>query len=429
MVWPSAIYNNNSISTGGFSASSSQNAAALALIKYRENPYTPQELGIAASSSKGTLVITSKEFKMPKVFRTSIAFDKRIGSGWSFSLENMFTKNINDISYTNVNLLPPSLKMATGPDTRSVYPNSNTIIMRPNTTSSTYSAIYLLTNATGKKGFSYNFTVTVNKTTKTGFNLNANYNYGVSQVLNEAQSSTPGSQWSSMETVNGRNYLTVSESDNSAGHRIFAYASQKFGYLNKKMSTTISLSYTGQSGAPFSYVYNGQAVKDGINFQDLIYIPTASELQAMTFITSGAVTATADQQKAAFESFIQNDKYLSKHRGGYAERNSNRTPFTHVIDMKITQAFNLKFGDRTYSAEVGYSMFNFTNFLNRDWGRQYVVNNDNYSLLSFSYASTSNLTPRYTFNPTTPTAPTVYQRFNPSYTARWLSQWEVRIKF
>ena len=201
------------------------------------------------------------------------------------------------------------------------------------------------------------------------------------------------------------------------------------------MSTTISFSYTGQSGAPFSYVYNGQAVKDGINFNDLIFIPTESQLQNMTFLPltvgSGAtaVTYTDVQQKTAFESFIKNDKYLSTHRGDFADRNSNRTPFTHVVDMKITQSFNLKFGDKTYSAEVGYSMFNFTNFLNRDWGRQYVVNNDNYSLVTFSYASATNLTPRYTFNPTTPTAPTVYQRFNPSYTARWLSQLEFRIKF
>lgn len=434
MVWPSAIYNNNSISTGGFTVSQSQNTAALALIKYRGTPYTAQELGIGNNSSKGNLVITSKEFRMPKVFRTSIAFDKRFPKGWVFTVENMFTKNINDIYYYNVNLLPPTLKMATGPDTRSIYASTNTIPIRANG-SNPYSGIYLLTNATGKKGYSYNFTVSVNKTSRKGFNLSANYNYGLSQVINEAQSSTPNSQWSSMESVYGRNNLMLSESDNSAAHRIFGYVSKKFEYLNKKMSTTIAFSYTGQSGAPFSYVYNGQVVRDGINLFDLLYVPTATELQSMTFLPltvgsgANAVTYTDVQQKAAFETFIQNDKYLSKNRGKYAERNSNRTPFTHIVDMKITQAFNLKLGGRVYSAEVGYSMFNFTNFLNRDWGRQYVVNDDKYSLLTFSYASSSNLTPRYQFNPNTPTAPTVYQRFNPSYTARWLSQLEFRIKF
>ena len=431
MVWPGGIYNNNGISSGGYTVSSSVNPTVYAqnLIRFVGTPYTPSQLGLTLDNSKGQLNLISAKFKMPKVFRASIAFDKRLGSGWSVSMENLLTKNINDIYYQNINLLPPTLKMATGPDTRTVYPTSINIPIRSSGANPYNNGVYLIRNVDGKKGYSYNFTFTVNKASKNGLNFNASYNYGISDIVNEAQSSTSNSQWSSMETVNGRNFLTRTTSDNSGAHRIFSYVSKKFNYLNRKMSTTIAFTYTGQSGAPFSYVYSGQAVRDGINFNDLIYIPTASELQAMTFITAGAVTATPQQQKDAFESFIQNDKYLSKNRGKFAERNSNRTPFTQVVDMKITQEFNLKLGNKVYSAEVAYSMFNFTNFLNRDWGRQYVVANDNYSLVTFSYTAPTNLTPRYTFNPTTPTAPTIYNRFNPSYTARWLSQLEFRIKF
>ncbi|MDB5201328.1 MAG: outer rane receptor for ferrienterochelin and colicin [Ferruginibacter sp.] len=437
MVWPGGIYNNNGLSSGGYTISSSSNANLLPLVKFRQTAYTPAELGLNISNAKGQLNLISKEFKMPKIFRASVAFDKRLGSGWSVSVENMITKNINDIYYQNINLLPPTLKMATGPDTRTVYPSSLNIPIRSNGTNPYSNGVYLIRNAAGKKGYSYNFTASVNKSSRTGFNMNASYNYGLSQVLNEAQSSTTNSQWSSMETINGRNFVGLSESDNSGAHRIFAYGSQKFNYLNKRMSTTVTLSYTGQSGAPFSYVYSGQAVRDGINFNDLVFIPTTAQLQAMTFLPltvgSGAtaVTYTDVQQKAAFETFLESDKYFRTHRGGYADRNSHRTPFTHVVDLKIAQNFNVKVGDKTYGLEVAYSMFNFTNFLNRDWGRQYVVANDNYSLLNFSYTSATNLTPRYQFNPTVTknTAATVYQRFNPSYTARWLSQLEFRVRF
>ena len=438
MVWPGGIYNNNGLSSGGYTVSTSANGPIYNQnrIRYVSTPYSPADLGISLSNVKGQLNLISKEFKMPKVFRTSIAMDKRLGSGWSVTMENMFTKNINDIYYQNVNFVPPSLRMATGPDTRNVYPSTLNMPIKADGSNPYTNGVYLIRNVEGPKGFSYNFTFTVNKTNNKGFNFSSSYNYGLSQVVNEAQSSTSNSQWSSMETVNGRNALVRTESDNSGAHRIFTFASKKFNYLNKKMSTTIALAYTAQSGAPFSYVYNGQAVRDGINFNDLVFIPTADQLQAMTFanITSGTganqvVLFDAATQKAAFETFIQNDKYLSKNRGEYAERNSNRTPFTHVVDLKITQAFNLKFGGKTYGAEVAYSMFNFTNFLNRDWGRQYVVANDNFSLLGFSYTSATNLTPRYTFNPNTQKAPTVYQRFNPSYTARWLSQLEFRIRF
>ncbi len=430
MVWPGGIYNNNGLSSGGYTLSAFSNTAIWNqnLVRFRTTPYTPQEVGISLSNAKGQLNLISKEFRMPKVLKTSIAFDKRLEKGWSLSLENQFTKNINDIYYQNVNLLPPTLRMATGPDSRNVYPNPVNIPIRSNGVNPYNNGVYLIRNVDGRKGFAYNLTLGINKAGKT-FNFSGNYNYGLSRVINEAQSSTSNSQWSSMETVNGRNNLMLSESDNSAAHRIFGYVSKKFNYVNKHVSTTISLAYNGQSGQPFSYVYNGQAVRDGINFNDLIYIPTVAELQAMTFITTSTVTATPQAQKDALNAFIDNDKYLSKHRGQYAERNSNRTPFTHVVDLKIAQAFNVKLGNKTYSAEVGYSMFNFTNFINRDWGRQYIVANDNYSLMNFSYTSATNLTPRYTFNPATKTAPTVYQRFNPQYTARWLSQLEFRIKF
>ncbi|HEX7847734.1 MAG TPA: TonB-dependent receptor [Chitinophagaceae bacterium] len=433
MVWPGGIYNNNGLSSGGYTVSSSVNGSVYNqnLIRFVGTPYTPAQLGLSLANAKGQLNLISKDFRMPKVFRTSMAVDKRFGKGWLVTLENILTLNINDIYYQNINLLPPTLVMATGPDTRNVYPSSINIPIRTDGSNPYNNGVYLIRNVDGKKGFSNNTSVSISKSTQSGFNFSASYNYGFSQVVNEAQSSTSNSQWSSMETVNGRNKLVRTESDNSGAHRIFGYVSQRFSYLKKKMSTTIAFTYTGQSGAPFSYVYSGQAVRDGINFNDLIYIPTASQLQAMTFqsLTTGGVTYTDVQQKEAFENFIQNDKYLSKHRGGYAERNSNRTPFTNVVDMKITQSFNIKVGKSTYSAEIGYSMFNFTNFLNRTWGRQYVVANDNYSLLGFSYASSTNLTPRYTFNPNTAKAPTVYNRFNPSYTARWLSQLEFRVKF
>ncbi|HEX7902880.1 MAG TPA: TonB-dependent receptor [Chitinophagaceae bacterium] len=432
LVWPSAIYNNNGLSQGGYTLSSSQNAGLRSLIKYRTTPYTPSEIGLTVADAKGTLVITSKEFKMPKVFRTSLAVDKRFGKGWLTTFEVLYTRNVNDVYYRNINLLPPTLRMVSGPDTRNVYPTSNTIPIRSNGTNP-YQAAYLLYNAPGEKPFSYNFTASISKTSST-LNMSLSYNYGESFVLNEAQSSTPGSQWNSMETVNGRNALVLTNSDNSVGHRIFGYVSKKFIYANKKVSTTVSLTYTGQSGQPFSYVYSGSTppIRDGQTNNDLVFIPTAEQLQAMTFVATpfSGVTYTDVQQKAAFETFIQNDKYLRTHRGQYAERNGSRIPFSHIIDLKIAQGFHITVGKKKYTAEVAYSMFNFTNFLNRDWGRQYVVNFDNYGLLGFSYTNAAtNLTPRYTFNPNTPKAETVYNRFNPTYTARWLSQLEFRIKF
>ena len=61
-----------------------------------------------------------------------------------------------------------------------------------------------------------------------------------------------------------------------------------------------------------------------------------SEMNFRTFTRRGA-TFTAEQQAAAFEAYIAQDAYLSKHRGEYAERGAVFLPFLHTMDLSVTQ--------------------------------------------------------------------------------------------
>jgi hypothetical protein len=147
--------------------------------------------------------------------------------------------------------------------------------------------------------------------------------------------------------------------------------------------------------------------------------------------TISGVTYTPAQQAAALDAYIANDKYLSKNRGKYAERNGARLPFTHVIDLKITQDFNIKAGGKRYQFQVTYDMFNFTNFLNRDWGRQYFLANDQFAVINFAGYATGGFTPQYRFNPqfNTRTPWGVSTSTAPSYSARWIGQLGLRFNF
>ncbi len=436
LVWPGGIYNNNGVNQGGFSA----NAGALSIIKFRSNPFgqwRANEVGI--NLSKGPLNLITEEFKLPKLFRTSLAVDKKFGNGWSGTIEGLLSKNINEIYYTNINLLPASgVSLGAGP--RSVYGVSgSTGAFIPITgTTNPYDNAILISNNKGDKGFAYNFTITVDKKTRTNFNLNVNYAYGNSLVLNEATSSVNFSQWRFIETVNGRNGLSRNISDFSQGHRIFAYASQKFTYAKKAMATTISLVYTGQSGNPISYTYStGSMVRDdgpnGTN--DLIYIPTASELQGQTFLsnTIGSTTYTPQQQKDLLEAFIQNNTYLKNRRGQFAERNGDRAPWTNIIDLKIAQDFNLKVGSKRYQFQITYDMFNLTNFLNRDWGHNYFNSNDQFAVIQFAgyVNATTNLTPQYRYNVATANIGKANLSTSavPAYSSRWSSVIGIRFNF
>ena len=346
LVWPAGIYNNNGINQGSFTASNTQNSNALNTIRFRPNPnaqWRASDVGI--SLSKGGLNLISKEFKLPKVFRTSIGFDKQLGKGWTGTIEGFYTKNINDIYYTNINILPP-IGVSKGAGPRTVYPSPNTVPIT-GTGGNPYDNAILLSNSREPKGFSYNITFTIDKRFQKGFAFNANYSYGSSTVLHEQTSSVNLSQWQFMESVNGRNFLTRSTSDFSPGHRVIVYASKKFSYARNMLATTISLVYTGESGSPFSYVYGTNSpirdVANAATSNDLIYIPTAAELQSQTFLTNtvNGVVYTQQQQRDLLEMYIQNDQYLRKHRGEFSERNGDRLPFTHIVDARIAQDINI----------------------------------------------------------------------------------------
>ena len=166
---------------------------------------------------------------------------------------------------------------------------------------------------------------------------------------------------------------------------------------------------------------------------DLIYIPTAADLQSMNFLSNkvGNITYTPQQQKDMLEAYIQGDKYLSNNRGKFAERNGSREPFTNIVDLKLEQRFNIKLGDRKYAVAVTYDVFNFTNMLNRNWGRTWYLANDNYSLIQFAgYASANDLTPAYRFTPLRTDKPwSMSTSLTPGLSARWLSQLGFRISF
>lgn len=436
LVWPGGVYNQNGVGIGGLDLNPPTPAQN---IVFRPDPfgqYTAEELGLGLSN-KGQVDLIVKDFRLPKILRTSFAFDKKFGNGWTSTFETIISKNINEIYYQNINILPPTLT-STGPDNRNVYSTNGTIRkvpIRANGTNPYNGDVFLLSNNQASKGFSYNFTFTVDKGWNNGFSFNANYTYGNSVVTNEGTSSQNNSQWNTMETVNGRNFVRLSTSDFDLGHRVNAFVAKKFSYFNRKMATTVSLVYNGQSGNPYSYTYRNSPVNDvsATGSSDLIFVPTVAQLNDMVFVSNpvGATIYTPAQQKALLNTYIENDKYLTKRRGMYAERNGARLPFTNIVDLKIQQDLNLKLGSKTYQLQLTYDVFNLTNMINRDWGRQYFLSFDQYQLIQFVNYRPGTTIPQYRFTPIPNNDPPygISTSTVPSYSARWISQLGVRLNF
>jgi hypothetical protein len=437
LVWPGGVFNNNGQSVGGISITTASDIAKYG-IKFRPNPlgqYTAADLGLSTAAAKGQMDLISKDFRLPKIFRASLAFDKKLKDNWSITVEGSVSKNINEIYYRRLDIQKPVGQLQ-GPDNRYIYDLKRIgYPAYPGITagSNPYTGIFLLENQRyyGRSGYAYNFTASIDKSWTDGFSFNAFYTYGSSFVTHEPTSSQNNSQWRYMETVNGRNDVQRSRSDFDLGHRVSAFVAKKFTYAKGALASTFSLVYNGQSGNPFSYVYATGPVRDQGTGEsnDLIFIPTADQIKAMTFVTNSSYPLSADAQKAALESYIAQDNYLSKNRGKYAERNGGRLPFTNIIDVKFVQDFNVKLNNKKYQFQLTYDVFNFTNMLNRNWGRTYFMSNDQFSIIKYQGA-TGSTTPSYSFSPVKNDTPWgISSSTSPSYSARWVSQLGLRFKF
>jgi hypothetical protein len=434
-LWASGIYN---VNTAFISVN-----PALYGTSFNPDPFNQpgfSSLGLNPQSSKGFVSLVARKFKYPTAFRTSLGADKKLNQGWSLSGEAMFTKNIHEIKYTNVNITPPD-KRSASPGSRNVYATGTASPAIPMNGGNPYNSILLLSNNKGRNGYSYSATAIVSKTIPDKLQVNAGYTYSRSVALYEPTGNANGNtdQWEQRESVNGKNYSTLSTSDYDLGHRVTAGIIKRFVYKKSKLSTLISIFYEGQSGTPYSYVYTRSIVNDnGRNRNaDLVYIPTTADLANMIFLpntlnpnTTNEITYTPQKQKELLDQFIEKDKYLRKHRGSFAERNGARLPFSHVIDLRLQQDFIIRVKKKALQASLIYDIFNVTNLLNKKWGRTYILPFDNFQLIQFAgFVSSTNLAPQYKYTPVNGNPWSVQSSAAPGSSARWISQLGFRINF
>ena len=130
--------------------------------------------------------------------------------------------------------------------------------------------------------------------------------------------------------------------------------------------TEVSLLYTGQSGLPFSYVYNGDINGDGYpglggaldRTNDLIHVPENPSQAPLTLLTA-----------ILFTDAINNTACLSDHRGELTPRNGCRAPWENRLDMRL--AHTISFGGRDLRFEA--DVINVLNVLNSSWGQVQTV--------------------------------------------------------
>ena len=351
----------------------------------------PQNLAplvVGTPASSYNIATTEEKFRFPQVFKANLAVDAKLGGGVIGSVEGLFTQSVSNIFYYNANLKPATANFAVGPDNRprfgavangTLSPTTNTMggVTTPAVSSirinSKLSDAIVMKSGTFGGGFMG--TLKLEKPMKSkGFGWMVAYNFGYTRDF-ESAGSIASSSWTGKRSVRGNNDPDISFSDNDTRNRLIGNLNYRTE-ITKNVAVQFSVFYQGSNWGNFSYTYNGDMNGDGVQGNDLMFVPTATQIQTMRFenFTLASVVQTQTMQAAALEKFISQDKYLSKRRGEYAERNGVLMPVVNRFDVSAVVELFKNVGGNKHTIQLRADIFNIGNLISPTSGVAFVIN-------------------------------------------------------
>ncbi len=404
-VWISNQYGNTGIELARLDVSN----PALLAGKFSADPYNQPKTGFAPVTTT-EIDVTDPDFKMPQLLRYNLGVDRQLPYDLVGTVEFVYSQSLNDLNYQDINMR--GADSTTYYDGRPIFRGSNRKI------NGAFTNVLLMKNVSD--GYTWSFTAQIQRPLTDGLFGMIGYTYGRSKDHNSVISSQAYSQWRFNPVPGDPNNAPLSYSNFDRPHRFSVSVSYQHSWFTIKdidAPTTITLAYSGYSGEPISYTYNGDLNGDGETTNDLIYIPrNASELPITK--TVGGLSPAA--QWAALDQFISSDSYLNAHRGQIMDRNASRNPWIGHLDLHVSQVLPLF---ATHRLEVSVDVLNFNNLLNSNWGRERFVPNQNFSLIKYEGIAAG----QRTFSYAPPASGQVWQYSD--LFSRWQAQLGVRYSF
>ena len=334
--------------------------------------------------------IMDKDLRMPKTWKSSLAFDAELPGGVKATLEGIYNHDLTSVAVTKLGIIEDgTIQLPGEPDERLKWKSEGI-------TNSLGKAVtpYLITN-TDKNGYYYSATAQLSKRFNCGLDLMAAYTYAEGKNVTDAIGDQVTSAYNTNAFgVNGSNVHELGYSSYVTPNRVLLNIGWNWA-TGQHTSETIGLYYEGYnhcyiggySYTRYSYTMTSNVNGDG-GSNSLVYIPTEAELETMPFVS--------DENKADYNEFIKADKYLSAHRGQYAERGGAVAPWRHTFNAKYERTYKFKGGE---SISFGVDVKNIANLIWRGWGNMQRLSSSDIIKLTGNGSEANPYTYQFT-NPT-----------------------------
>lgn len=302
------------------------------------------EDGVVPSAVAGI----ASDFKMPQVWKTSIAVDYQLPIPFPTTLtgELIFNKSINETSISDWSI--PSVggfARFNGVDNRPIYPTGY----------HTNTSAFVLENTS--RGYGWIGNITLNTQPNEWLDFTAAYTHTVSKNVTGMPGSNPESAFTYVPTVEGPNHIRLHNSQYVTPDRLMASAT-----IHDKSGNHYGFFYEAwRGGANYSYMTVNDINNDGYNY-DALYIPTDEQVANNDF------RFVSEDDKTRFMDYVHNNSYLKKHQGEYAEAYSLYSPWVHRIDFSYKHDFKVNIGNTKHKLQLSCDVKNLMNLFNSSWG-------------------------------------------------------------
>lgn len=321
----------------------------------------------------------ANDFKWPQLWTTNLAVDQQLPWGLLGTVEFIYGKDLNAIVMRNYDIGEPT---GTLPDGRPFFgeiDNGQLVFGSWELNPDGNAGAYVIDNT--DEGYNVNVTAQLRK--EFDFGLSANVAYSFTEAKNQLKSTEIASVlWQEMPVQGDPNRPKLSHSEFGSRHRITGSANYRHVWSDRT-ATSLGLffqvaegnQFTISGGNRYSFIYSGDVNGDGTGSNDLIYIPASRDEINLAPITddNGNVLVTPDEQWTRLDAFIEQDEYLSAHRGEIAERFGALNPWYSNIDLRILQDVAFRVGGKPQRIQLSLDVLNVANLLNSNWGVRKVA--------------------------------------------------------
>lgn len=304
-------------------------------------PKASPEAGVKPSS----ISAIDPKFQMPQVWKTSIAADYAIPTPFPFNVtgEFIFNKTVNAVCVKDLNMKPvEGFARLNGADNRHIFPADYKY---------SKTSAYMLSNT--NLGYGYSASISFNMQPAKGLDINGAYTHTVSKELTGMPGSDAASAFTYVSTTEGPNNPVLHNSQYVTPDR--AYLSLSY---HDRADNHFGIFYEAwRGGFNYSYMYANDLNGDNYNY-DAIYIPKDDT----------EIRFASKDDADRYWAFAAKDKYLSSHKGQYAEAYSLYSPWVHRVDFRYAHDFKIRIGKTVNVLQLNFDLKNALNIFSSKLG-------------------------------------------------------------